>query len=86
MSIKDQGVWIDKPEGTDINSFKDVQYDLFADLIGENLTPKECVKKYRLPIEQIRKIVHKDSTVTEDQFLKWRSLYESNAKNQKRKQ
>ena len=80
MSIRDQGVWMDASESTNINSFKDVSYDLFADLIGENLTPAQCEKKYRLPIDKIRKIVHKDSTVTEEQFIEWRDTYERKAK------
>ncbi len=74
--VKDQGIRIEKPEGTDIDNFKIVQYNLFADLIGENLTPDQCVKKYRLPIDQIRKIMHKDSVVTEGQFKLWRKAYE----------
>lgn len=76
-TIKEMGVWIEAPEGTDINKFSSVQYDLFADLIGENLTIKQCVKKYRLTEDQIRKIVHKDSTITESQFLQWRKRYDT---------
>ena len=78
MSIRDQGIWIEAPEdNTDINSFKCVRYDLFADLVGENLTPAQCVNKYRLTIEQLRKIVHRLSKVTEEQFTNWRAEYES---------
>ena len=80
MSIKEQGVWMEVDGDTDINDFKHVQYDLFVDLIGENLTPDQCVKKYRLTIDQIRKIVHKDSVVTEVQFQLWRKNYENKGK------
>ena len=80
MSIKDQGVWMRSENDTDIDSFKDVGYDLFVDLIGENLTPEQCVKKYRLTIDQIRKIAHKDSVVTEGQFKLWRKNYENKGK------
>ena len=80
MSIKDQGVWMDASGTTDINDFKNVKYDLFTDLIGENLTPGQCEKKYRLSISQIRKIAHKDSKVTESQFIRWRDAYEGNKK------
>lgn len=72
MSIKDKGVWMDFAENSvNLSSLEDVRYNLFSDLIGENLSPAQCEKKYKLPIDKLRKIIHKDSTVTTEQYQKW---------------
>lgn len=72
MSIRDQGVCMGYAEDAiDLTSLEDVKYHLFSDLIGENLSPIHCEKKYKLPIDKLRKIVHKDSTVTKEQYAKW---------------
>ena len=51
--------------------FNSIKYDLFEKVVLFNTPPKKLTKKYNLTESQIRKIVHKDSTVTEEQYNKW---------------
>lgn len=54
-----------------MSRFKDVSYELFELVILKNISPKKLTKKFSLTEDQIRKIVHKDSTVTAEQYTKW---------------
>ena len=57
---------------TKLIPFSIAQYDLFEAVVLANKAPtKVLMKRYNLTEKQIRKIIHKDSTVTEEQYLKW---------------
>lgn len=52
-------------------NFKIDKYDLFEKVILLGRPVKAVSKEYNLTEEQVRKIIHKDSTVTEEEYLSW---------------
>lgn len=52
-------------------NFKIDSYDLFEKVILLGIPVKVVAKEYNLSEEQIRKVINKDSTVTEEEYLNW---------------
>ncbi len=52
-------------------NFKIDSYDLFEKVILLGRPVKVVAKEYNLSEEQVRKVINKDSTVTEEEYLNW---------------